>query len=148
MWNLDDLHRYIPLGRFEMPWATTYGNTSPGHTDREKRERIREAAEAGIWPRPDIKQWGFRVLVRKAGKRMFDIENVPKLIVDAFCKRRIKKDGTRHAALGLYEDDTLDEVVILQIAGERADKDSTAVEIFGLLPAVSGNQTPGSGDPA
>lgn len=145
MWDLDDERLYIRVARFEIPWAVTYADTRPGHTDREKRERIRESAAAALTTVPlEVKQWGVRVLVRKAGRRRFDIENVPKLIVDAFCKRQIAADSSRYPYLALYEDDTIDHVVVLQVAGERVlGPESTVVEVFGRRPAVAASQTSG-----
>lgn len=117
--------------------------TRPGHTDREKRERIREAARAAL-PRvpPEVIQWAFRILVRKSGARRFDIENVPKLITDAFCRRQILEDRSAFSQLALYEDDAIDHVIGLQITGERTNgPEMTIVEIFG-------HQTAGSNQPA
>lgn len=132
MWDLHDERRYIPVARFDLPWAVTYADTRPGHTDLEKRERIREVASAAVSSiPPEAKQWAIRIFVRKAGARRFDIENVPKLIVDAFCRRQISADGSQFADLALYEDDTVDYVTCLQVAGERIDgPESTTVEIF------------------
>ena len=145
MWDLTDDRFYVRVGRFEMPWAVTYADTRPGHTDREKRERIREAAAMAFTGAPiEIKQWAFRVLVRKAGRRAFDIENVPKLIVDAFCMRQISADDSRYPYLALYEDDTIDHVVVLQVAGERVvEAESTVVEIFGRRPENPNSQSAG-----
>ena len=131
-WDLDDSRTYVRVHAFEFLEAFTYADTRPGHTDKEKRERIRiRAAEGFPAQLPNAKWWAFRIYLRKSGKRPFDIENVPKLIVDAFCEEQIRKDGSRHASLGLYPDDTIDHVRLIEIGGERtADEDSTRVEIF------------------
>src|SRR2546425_10816686 len=122
MWNLDNDHLYIRVASFELPWAVTWADTRPGHTDRDKRERIREAGAAHLAPVfPEVKQWALRILVRKSGARRFDIENVPKLIVDAFCKRQIADDASRYPHVGLYDDDTIDHVALVQVAGERVN---------------------------
>ncbi len=132
MWDLNDERTYLRVVRFEMLWVKTHGADH-----RQKRERIREAAapELASVP-PEIKQWGFRILVRRArNKKSIDIENVPKLIVDAFSKSLIRTDGSPFSQVGLYEDDTIDHVTVLQVAGERVnDTDSTVVEIFGRRP--------------
>lgn len=87
------------IGRFEMPGVVTGGNE-----DREKRERIRtEAAKVFTCVPRNVKQWAFRTHVRKAGYRRFDIENVPKLIVDAFYKWQIDSDGSAYKQLSFYE---------------------------------------------
>lgn len=133
MWDLGDRHIWQPVGSFKLPWASTYADTRPGRTDREKREQIRKVASTKLAAiPPDLVGWGFRIYIRKSGKRPFDIENVPKLIVDAFCARQITRDDSRHTHLSLYPDDTIDHVVSLQVAGERvAGGESTLVEVFG-----------------
>jgi hypothetical protein len=128
-WDFDDFQQYTRVVTFVLDFAFTYG-----HNDREKREKIREEA-AKKWPVPlpaNVKHWAFRIAVRKGGRRRFDIENVPKLIVDAFCKSQIKDDISKYPELGLYEDDTLDHVTLLQVAGKRAGDNtgSTVVKIF------------------
>ena len=59
-----------------------------------------------------------------------DIENVPKLFIDAFCVKQIEKDEKdkpkpQYGHLGLYQDDTLDDVKALEIVGERTKEDDT-----------------------
>ena len=120
--------------KFELPWAWTYADMTPGRTDKEKREKIRDIA-AKVMPadRPSgDSTWEFRICVRKAGRRPFDIENVPKLIIDAFCARQIERDGSPHTSLGLYPDDTIDHVQILHVEGERVQgpDESTRIEII------------------
>ena len=120
------------IHQFTYPHAFTYGDMRPGHTDREKREIMRKAAlrkfpkEVG----KAIQSWAFRIWVEKKGKHPFDVENVPKLIVDAFCEKQIAKDKSKYTNLGLYKDDTLDFVKMIEVSGERAKKDFTRVEIF------------------
>jgi hypothetical protein len=71
--------------------------------------------------------------VGKAGRRHFDIENVVKPIVDAFCAGQIKSDRSQYKNLGLHPDDTLDHVVLLEIAGSRiVGQATTRVEIFAV----------------
>jgi hypothetical protein len=83
---------------------------------------------------PKVEWWAFRIFVRKVGYRQFDIENVPKLIIDAFCQKQITRDGSVYKKIGLYKDDTIDYVRIVQVGGERSAEDSTMVEIFGKKP--------------
>lgn len=131
-WNLDD-DSFRKLHSFSYPKAFTYADTRPGHTDKEKREYIRSKAENNF-PKniKSVKWWAFRIFVQKSGKKPFDIENVPKLIIDAFCKNQITRDGSKFPALWLYKDDTIDIVKVLEIYGERTLKiDSTQIEIFG-----------------
>ena len=128
MWNLDDESKYIKIHSFKLPFVYTYGNQ-----DKEKRERIRaKAAEGFPVILPKVKWWAFRIDLKKSGIRDFDADNVPKLIVDAFSLKLIHKDRSKFLKLGLYEDDILDFVRIIEIKGERSQiGDSTDVEIFG-----------------
>jgi hypothetical protein len=135
MWDLDDENEYLKIHSFNLKEAFTYADMRPGQTDKEKRERIRLAANHNFPINiPKVEWWAFRIFVRKVGNRQFDIENVPKLIVDAFCKNQIFQDGSAHTNVGLYDDDTIDFVRILQVGGERYLEDSTKVEIFGKKP--------------
>jgi len=133
MWNLNDEVKYVKVYSFSLPEAFTYADTRKGQTDKDKRERIRaKAAEDFPDEIPNFKKWAFRIFVKKTGNRPFDIENVPKLIVDAFCIRQIKKDESPYIKLGLFQDDTIDFVKIVEVGGIRSkDKDVTTVEIFG-----------------
>jgi hypothetical protein len=82
---------------------------------------------------PNPRWWALRIYVKKSGNRPFDIENVPKLIVDAFSRKQIQDDKSEYKYLGLYDDDTIDYVRIIEVGGERTSNvDSTMVEIFGF----------------
>jgi hypothetical protein len=133
MWNLDDETRYVKVHSFAIPKAFTYADMRPGHTDGDKREYIRaKAAESFPQNIPSVKWWAFRIFVKKVGSRPFDIENVPKLIVDAFCRRQVQNDGSKYENLCLYADDTLDYVRIIEVGGMRSqEEDITKIEIFG-----------------
>lgn len=134
MWNLDDEAKYVKLHSFVLSEAFTYADTRKGQTDRDKRDRIRTQAAKGFPQKipPNINCWAFRIFVKKSGKRSFDIENVPKLIVDAFCKKQIKDDGSQYTKLGLFDDDTIDYVGVIEVGGLRSkDENTTKVEIFG-----------------
>jgi len=133
MWNLDDEARYVKVHSFTIPKAFTYADTRRGHTDKDKREYIRAEAVRNFPQNiPSFKWWAFRIFVKKTGGRPFDIENVPKLIVDAFCRWQIRKDESDYENLCLYADDTLDYVKIIEVGGMRSQEgDTTEVEIFG-----------------
>lgn len=74
----------------------------------------------------------FRLYVRKTGKHGFDVENIPKLIVDAFARVQIERDRSEYPELAIYEDDKIESVGMVQVAGERCgDDDSTAIQIYG-----------------
>ena len=132
MWNLDDKSKYVKVHSFHLPEAFTYADTRKGHTDKDKRERIRARA-AQDFPNniPSVNWWAFRIFVKKSGNIRFDIENVPKLIVDAFCIRQIRADGSQYMKLGLFSDDTVDYVRVIEVGGIRGEEDSTKVDIFG-----------------
>lgn len=130
-WNLDDKSKYFLAHSFEFNQALTYGDMRKGHRDIDKREIIREVASKNFSNnKKDAQWWAFRIDVNKAGHRSFDIENVPKLIIDSFCEKQIEKDGSRHKNLALYKDDTIDHVKICLVGGTRGDSDFTKVEIF------------------
>ena len=78
MWNLDDESLYFRLLNVTVPYAFTWGNK-----DREKRELIRKAVEPDFPADfPKARWWAFRIFASK--RTRFDVENIPKLIVDAF----------------------------------------------------------------
>jgi hypothetical protein len=136
MWDLNDKNEYLKIHSFTLKEAFTYADMRPGQTNKEKRERIRRAASANFPPGiPKVEWWAFRIIVKKCGNRQLDIENVPKLIVDAFCQKQITQDESAQKEIGLYEDDTIDFVRIIQVGGERSTiEDSIIVEIFGKKP--------------
>jgi hypothetical protein len=130
MWDLNDNRFYIPIASVQLPFAITYGSK-----DRDKRERIREAVQDHLTGHPTGEvQWAFRVFVRKGGTRDFDLDNVPKLIVDSFCSSQIIRDKSLFQAAALYPSDTIDHVVGVQVAGERViGPDSMLIQIFARL---------------
>lgn len=115
-----------------LPRAFTWADMRPGHTDREKRESIREQVLRDCPPfNGTAKWWAFRITVAKGGRRSFDLENVTKPIVDAFSQKQIQKDRSAFPEIGLFEDDSIDFVRLIQVYGERRlDGDSTRIEIF------------------
>jgi hypothetical protein len=127
VWNLDDDSRYFKLLSISIPHAETWGGF-----DREKRERIR-AAVIEQWSEsvPAARWWALRLYARKAGAK-WDIENIPKLVVDAFSAEQLAKDSSSYPQLGLYQCDTIECVRMVQVAGEPcAGGDSTLIEIYG-----------------
>lgn len=138
LWNLDNQACWQRLVLLELPYAQTWADTRQGHTDREKRERIREAAINAIESEvSNTTKWAIRIEVWKRGTRAFDIENVAKLIVDSFCMRQIKRDKSPFEQVGLYPDDSVDYVSMLQIAGHRTSvNDKTTIEIFARIPSL------------
>ena len=127
MWDLDDGRLYFKVISVTIPYAYTWGSE-----ERNKREAIRRAV-APHFPAhvPPARWWAFRLYARKAGDR-WDVENIPKLLVDAFSGEQIEKDGSGYPQLRLYEKDTIEHVRMVQVAGEQFfDEDSTIIEIFG-----------------
>jgi len=132
MWNLDDQTKYKKVLEVDLPWATTWGQTGKY---AQERERIRQLAAPLLTSKPvGVEKWALRITVGKAGRRRFDVENVLKPIIDAFCEKQIQADKSQYQNLGLYPDDTLDHVVLLEITGSRTvGKETTLVEIFAVL---------------
>lgn len=134
MVTLDDTAQFAKVLALKVPWAHTYANTSPGKTDRERREAYRKAAIENISLTPtNALWWAFRITVEKVG-RPLDVDNVPKTIIDAFCAKQIADDNSSFSQLGLYPDDTFDHVRILQVVGARSTSaDSTFIEVFARI---------------
>ena len=134
-WNLDNTAAYSLVTKFEYDAAFTYADMRPGNTDKEKRELIRGFASLSFPTEvPQAKWFAFRIIVQKGGTRAFDIENVPKLIIDSFCKKQIEKDCSAYLKVGLFPDDTIDFVRLMQVAGTRiADQSKTIVSVYGFV---------------
>jgi len=105
-----------------------------GADDRNSREVIRRSAlENFPQNTPNYEWYGFYIKVRRNRfARPLDIENVPKLIVDAFSRNQIEKDQSNYAQVGIYDDDSLEYVRALQVEGEfTEDENSTEIWIYG-----------------
>ncbi len=135
MWDLDDSAKFVRVLALQVPWAHTWADMRPGKTDLERRERLRTAASEHIASIPaHVSWWAFRISVRKAGRRPFDVENVPKPVIDAFCGRQIRRDKSTFGQLALYPDDSVDHVRFIQLIGERSQTgDSTTIEVFAFV---------------
>ena len=128
MWNLDDDKFYFKLLDVTIPFAFTWGSD-----DHQKRETIRQAV-ASRFPSaiPKAQWWAFRLYAKKGGSHGFDVENIPKLIVDSFAESQIIRDSSRYLELALYEDDQIDHVRMVQVSGEASTSgNTTRIEIFG-----------------
>jgi hypothetical protein len=135
VWNLDDSSAYQRVLTFELPSASTWADMREGHRDVDKRNEIRKRASlAAPFVIPTSSKWAFRIQVWKNGLRPFDIENVLKPIVDAFCRKQMTRDKwDGDERLRLYPDDSLDHVTMIQVAGGRTTGEPrTVVEIFCL----------------
>ena len=129
LWNLDDNASFFKFLSFRLPFVLTWGND-----DQRRREQIRQEASK-VFPKniPQAQWWAFRIYAEKErGAQEFDVDNIAKLIIDAFCEKRLIADQSRFLKLALYEDDTVSNVGIVQTGGKIVDKkSSTTVEIFG-----------------
>lgn len=125
MWNLDDTTYYSLFSRFELDRVLTFGAN-----DAAKREVVRHAA-AARWPHHlrHFDAWAFRITAHR--QKDFDVDNVPKIIIDAFCKERIERDGSNYPAVALYPTDTMDHVRLVQVSGSKTTEQRTLIEIFG-----------------
>jgi len=130
LWNLDDNTKFFKLLSVQLPFVWTWGSKE----DKDKREQIRQEV-AKDFPQsiPDAQWWAFRIYAeKKIGGQEFDVDNVPKLIIDALCKDQIKRDNSQFRYLALYEDDTIAHIRLVQVGGEMTNEESsTTVEIFG-----------------
>jgi len=128
MWNLEDHSLYFRLFDITIPHAFTWGDGN-----QAKREDIR----AEVAPRfpatiPRARWWAFRLCAKKGGRASFDVENIPKLIVDAFSGKMLRQGGSQYPRLELYGEDTVDRVGMVQVAGEAFEGgDSTRGEVLG-----------------
>ena len=129
MVNFDDTEMFSRINHFSIPAIFTWGNR-----DTEKREEIRQIALKDFPRGPSDYEWyGFRIRVRrKESRRDLDLENVPKLIIDAFSGWQMDRDRSKYLHVEIYRDDTMRWVRAIDIAGEfTQDQDETEVWISG-----------------
>lgn len=137
MWDFDSQKEFVLIHNFEIPAIYTWGDK-----DKDKRESIRRSAIRNFVRKrkSDFQWYGFRIKIkRNAAGRELDIENVPKLILDAFSSKQIDQDNSTYKdipGLRLYPDDTLQYIRAIQIEGEftKEEGDITQVWIFGKRP--------------
>jgi hypothetical protein len=134
--NLDDASRFAKVVDVTVDWVWSYADMTPGKTDREKREKYRQAAmKPGITrPATPALWWAFRITFEKS-PRLLDADNVAKLIVDAFSgSKRIQADNSPlFEKTKLYDDDTVQFVRVVQVAGAPGPKDRSRVEVFACI---------------
>jgi len=127
--NLDDKEKFTLIHHFRIPAIYTWGDR-----DVDKREEIRRIALKYFPTGPyDFEWYGFRIKVkRKVHGRDLDLENVPKLIIDAFSGWQIDRDRSTYPKVEIYKDDHLRWVRVIQIEGEfTRDEENTEVWVFG-----------------
>jgi Holliday junction resolvase RusA-like endonuclease len=134
MWDLDDKTKYKKLCEFEIDKIYTWGSTN----DMKRREEIRQKA-CGNNLVPRNKSYAFRIsiYIYPQRKPCLDIDNVPKLILDAFSKNMIEKDNSKYPDCWLYEDDCYPSVKIIEVGVVKEVKsmldEKVIVEIFECL---------------
>ena len=105
-----------------------------GNQDRKKREEIKRIALENFHRGSfDYEWYGFRIKVRrnKFGRDL-DLDNVPKLIIDAFSGKQIDLDRSAYRKMKIYRNDTLRWIRSIQIEGKFTNgKDKTEVWIYG-----------------
>jgi hypothetical protein len=130
MQNFQDAEEFVLIHHFKIAAIYTWGER-----ERDKREEIRRSAMADFPSTPPKCQWyAFCIGInRSSSERPLDIENVPKLIIDAFSSGIIRKDKSRYTKLSLYPDDDLKHVRAFQIEGRFNNEgmNNTEVWIFG-----------------
>ena len=130
MRDFQDSKEFALIHHFKIPTIYTWGER-----ERDKREEIRRSAIADFPSTPPRCQWyAFCIEVnRSSSERPLDIENVPKLIIDAFSNGIIQKDKSRYTKVNLYPDDDLRHVRAFQIEGRfnNDGRNDTEVWIFG-----------------
>jgi len=130
MWNFNDSKEFVLIHRFKIPSVLTWGDKDPN-----KREEIRRNAFENFPEKsPKCEWYAFYIAVeRNPLERPLDIENVPKLIIDAFSSNQIDRDKSGYSKMGLYPDDDLKHVRAFQIEGKFSNdrRDNTEVWIFG-----------------
>ena len=122
---------FVLIHHFEIPHIYTWGDR-----ELQKREEIRRCAKEGFPANiPNCKWFAFDIKVkRKCTERPVDIENIPKLIIDAFSEGITKHDKSAYRNLALYCDDDLQNVRALSIEGDFCyEESSTEVWIYGKV---------------
>lgn len=123
---------FILIHHFKIPKIYTWGE---GET--QKREAIRKSALERFPAKiPSCKWYGFYIKVkRNCYERPVDIENIPKLIIDAFSEGIIKRDKSTYSNLALYPDDDLTNVRALDVEGDfcQQEPSNTEVWIYGKI---------------
>jgi hypothetical protein len=132
MLNFSNPNEFVPIHHFKIPTVYTWGNEY-----RDKREAIRKIAVKDFPNKPHKYNWyGFTIKVkRNRFERRLDIENIPKLIIDAFSSKIIDADKSQYPNIKLYPDDDLEYVRAVQIEGTFSDdgRNETEVWILGKI---------------
>ena len=137
VFDFDNQKYFMKVLDIQVPWAHTWADMRPGKTDRERRENYRREADGRLVAMLETPLWwAFKIFVCKSGRQL-DVDNVLKPIVDSFCTRQIVKDKSNFTDLGLYPDDTLKHVRILQVAGAPSEtEDTTRIQIYACIREV------------
>ena len=127
MWDFSDSKEFFLIHHFKIPSIYTWGGKDLG-----KREDIRRCALKNFPQKPPKCKWyAFYIEIeRNPLERPLDIENVPKLIIDAFSSDQIHKDKSRYSKTELYADDDLKHVRAVQIEGKFSNNGSNNTEVW------------------
>lgn len=129
IWDFDDIGKFRLVHHFNIPAIYTWGGN-----DRDRREDIRRYANVDF-PHSSLNyEWyGFRIIVKRTLLgRDSDLDNVPKLIIDAFSGWQIDRDRSDYPQVELYKDDTVKWVRAIQVQSDFThEQDRTEVWIFG-----------------
>lgn len=127
--NLDfgNTENFILIHHFKFPKVYTWAEKDP-----EKREEIRKNALKNFPNKlPKCNWYAFQIRVKRSHfERQLDIENIPKLIIDAFSREMIYRDKSRYASVCLYPDDDLRYVRCVQINADFSDDGTNATEVW------------------
>ena len=115
------------VAHFSVPRVQTWGNSSK---DRAFKQQVQRASRLSPAQAQEFEWYAFciRCIVprsRDLPKQVPDVENIPKLIVDAFTGL-------------LYEDDHLHHVRGVQVEAEWGEEERTEVWIYGQPRAIRG----------
>ena len=105
-----------------------------GERHKEKREKIRKAAFRTFKTQICYPWYSFEINIQRSKqKQQLDVENVSKLIIDAFSGDIMERDNSKYRQLELYPDDDLRYVRHYYVEGALVDstQDNTAVKIYG-----------------
>jgi len=72
----------------------------------------------------------FILLKTKNSKHRYDVDNIPKLILDSFSKKLVEEDNSKVEEAGLYEDDSLEYVKFIEVYGDLGEEDKVLIEVY------------------
>jgi len=127
LWDFTDTKKFVLVHHFMIPKIYTWGEGEP-----RKREEIRKNASIDFPVKLPKCQWyAFCMRIKRSRfDRPLDIENVPKLIIDAFSKGIVDRDESLHANLVLYSDDDLEHARAFQVEADFSSDGTNSTEVW------------------